>query len=120
MKSARQDIDIFINYLVYKSVFVIYPAAPVTAEISDKRFGLSCSAISVSFNIFYQRVYFFQGISVLGLPANIIDPAIFGKIFIHRVHRLIYVNEHFHFQAVFLIPSASCNFPYFPLYIYFP
>jgi hypothetical protein len=68
MPAATGNFNHFVDNSEHKAVFFINPQTIPPCQIARENFQFSGALISVAVNIFYQRVYFFQGFLVLLLP----------------------------------------------------
>ena len=76
MGTALNDIDYVIFDVVNEAVFVINPAAPVSAEVTLEWLRVANAGELISLDVFDEHVDAFQDFPVLVLPVAIIVPGI--------------------------------------------
>lgn len=100
MTFAGNDEQIIVDVnIVYQSVFVIYAAAPSLAIFQRLRFSDPIGR-SVSLNILYKGIDFFECLFVEHLPLQVFIPSYIRPKLIHRQPRSAHAQYPVLFQAV--------------------
>ena len=78
MGTTLNDIDYIVLDVVYEAVFVINPAAPVSAEAMLEWFWIANAGELISLDVFDEHVDALKDFPILVLPVAIIVPGIIG------------------------------------------